>query len=562
MKRAALSLMLILATFSRARASGPAGELPALSQDFWAWRAVNGPITRDDVPRIERPRLWAPVWSAASVAARRKSLEGFEERWKHLSDSARPVAGQVDYRLVGSAISRVRWELDILQAWKRNPEFYVDQTVAAAVDLLLPSSPFDADRAGDLVARVDSIPRTLEEARRNLTGMSQPFARLAIEDLKEIGVRFRKSMTSVEAVLPAAQARELQRRVPAAVAALEGFRAWLEERVEKLPAAEPIGREYYVWFLRHVALLPFTPEELLAMGRQERERTVAFETYQSRRNAGRPELPIFRNVAEQVERARIDEESIRRFLAERKILTVPPETPRYGYRPLPEYLSALSGFGEETDFTSPVRIREGSTRYIPPPSARLGYFALSMARDPRADMVHEGIPGHAFQLYRSWLNEDEIRRHWYDSGANEGLGFYCEEMMQQMGLFDDSPKSQEMIDNYMRLRALRVEVDVRLALGTFTLEEAAAYFERNVPMDRATARGEAAAFASDPGFAIDYQIGKLQIVKLLADARRAKGEKFDLAAFHDYVWENGNVPLALLRWELLGDRSEVDLLYR
>ena len=32
---------------------------------------------------------------------------------------------------------------------------------------------------------------------------------------------------------------------------------------------------------------------------------------------------------------------------------------------------------------------------------------------------------------------------------------------------------------------------------------------------------EAAAFAATPGFAIGYQIGKLDIVRLLADARRA-----------------------------------------
>ena len=34
-----------------------------------------------------------------------------------------------------------------------------------------------------------------------------------------------------------------------------------------------------------------------------------------------------------------------------------------------------------------------------------------------------------------------------------------------------------------RVRALRVEVDVRLALGEFTLEQAAKYLEEKVPMD-------------------------------------------------------------------------------
>ena len=114
--------------------------------------------------------------------------------------------------------------------------------------------------------------------------------------------------------------------------------------------------------------------------------------------------------------------------------------------------------------------------------------------------------------------------------------------------------------NFMRLRALRVEVDVKLALRLFTIDQAAEYLEKIVPIDRGTARQEAVFFASSPGQAITYQIGKLQIIKFLADARLHRGPKFDLRAFHDYVWKNGNVPIALLRWEYLGLRDEIAVL--
>jgi uncharacterized protein (DUF885 family) len=133
-------------------------------------------------------------------------------------------------------------------------------------------------------------------------------------------------------------------------------------------------------------------------------------------------------------------------------------------------------------------------------------------------------------------------------------------MMLQMGLFDDSPHTREIIYNFMRLRALRVEVDVRLALGEFTLEQAAKYLEQRVPMDPGTARQEAIAFATGPGQAITYQIGKLQIVRLLAEARMRDREKFSLRAFHDFVWKNGNVPISLQRWEYLGASNEVEKL--
>jgi uncharacterized protein (DUF885 family) len=104
----------------------------------------------------------------------------------------------------------------------------------------------------------------------------------------------------------------------------------------------------------------------------------------------------------------------------------------------------------------------------------------------------------------------------------------------------------------MRLRALRVEADVKLALGTFTIDQAAEYLHNTVPMDPATARWEAAFFGTSPCQAIDYQIGKIQIMDFLAEARRIQGDKFSLRAFHDFLLKNGNVPIVLQKWEYLG----------
>jgi uncharacterized protein (DUF885 family) len=172
-------------------------------------------------------------------------------------------------------------------------------------------------------------------------------------------------------------------------------------------------------------------------------------------------------------------------------------------------------------------------------------------------MIHEGIPGHYFQMAWSWHHPDPIRRHYYDSESNEGIGFYAEEMMLQAGIFDSAPRVKEYIYSMMRLRALRVEVDVRLALGEFTLEQAADYLASTVPMDMGTARAEAAMFASTPGQAVTYQIGKLDIIRMLSDARRKQSDAFRLQAFDDFVWLNGNVPFSLQRWQMLEDPSDV-----
>ena len=59
---------------------------------------------------------------------------------------------------------------------------------------------------------------------------------------------------------------------------------------------------------------------------------------------------------------------------------------------------------------------------------------------------------------------------------------------------------------------------------------------------------------------IAYEIGKLQIERMLAGRRLQLGDKFGLRQFHDYVWSNGNVPLSLQRWELLGLDDDVKAL--
>ena len=56
-----------------------------------------------------------------------------------------------------------------------------------------------------------------------------------------------------------------------------------------------IGREAYVFFLKNVALIPFTPEQLLSTGHQEWARSVASQTYEEHRNQGAPPLQLFKD---------------------------------------------------------------------------------------------------------------------------------------------------------------------------------------------------------------------------------------------------------------------------
>jgi uncharacterized protein (DUF885 family) len=209
---------------------------------------------------------------------------------------------------------------------------------------------------------------------------------------------------------------------------------------------------------------------------------------------------------------------------------------------MPTHLAPLTWLGVADDLEK----GRDAIRFVPDPRGDLGYFDQAAAMDPRLTICHEGV--HALQLALSWQHPDPLRRRFYDSAPNEGIAFYHEELMLTAGLFADAPASAAMIANLLRLRVLRAELDISLASGTVTIEEAADRLARDVPMDRETAWHEAVMFAGCPGQGLSYLVGKMQILDLLGAGAGRDG----LRAFHDRLWREGNVPLALQRWECLG----------
>lgn len=533
-------------------------SIEKLGEDIWAWRTQSAPFTGDDVPRIERAG-GRRDWSAASISRRREKLKQFESRWEKLDVATRPVHEQVDYRLLGSALARARWELDVNPRWKRDPTFYIEQTVTPVLEFIAVPGPFEEARSREILGRLDNIPSLVASAEANLKNPPAPFAKAAIDSLSDIRAQLRTMAATIQPVTTLKPA-EINDSADRAAQSLEEFRRWLGELLPNCPQSIAIGREAYNFFLHKVALVPYTPEEMLAIGRLETARSVAFLAYEHERDKDAPALTRAPNTAALVERAAKDEIAVREFLRQHEILTVPAWAQHYTFRPLPDYVRALSGFGETDDFTSATRLRESATRYVDSPSADLDFIWGATAKDPRPILLHEGVPGHYFQLALSWANEDSIRRHFYDSGPNEGLGFYCEEMMLQFGFFDDSPRTREIVYQLMLLRAIGIEIDVRMALGDFTIEQAAAYLEKHLPLGREMAMGGATMFATWPGVVSSYQMGKTDIVRFLADSKLKQGDAFRLRTFDDSLWKNGNVPVILQRWEYLGDATGIEKL--
>jgi hypothetical protein len=553
-----------LTSFAQGVPASPARDpaLQALAARFFAWRATVQPCSSDDIPRVERPLGWTPPVSPEDLSNQKRIYAEFKFMLGQLPRGTWTRTDSVDYLLLRSGIERMNWELNVLKTPFRNPEFYVQQTLGAMYELLVISSPMTDVRAEDIIRRIASIPATLRFARINLTEPVQPFAKLAVTGFGDARARLYRVVAGLQPLMKPQYQQPLAAAVDSATTAIESFVSDLQSRIPAMPAEFSPGKDAYAYFLRNVALIPLTTGEMLTMGKTEFDRSAFSEMMERVRDGGMPDVHIFPSAADQIEQSRLDEIAVRKFLEERELLTIPSWLKHYRNRLLPAAVAVLSSVGETDDLTSETRRDEDGVSYIPEPTPGLSFFRIASAKDPRPIIIHEGVPGHYCQLCLSWANEDSIRRHFIDSGPIEGWGFYVEEMLLQAGLFDaDRPQTRETIYRFMRLRALRVEVDIRLAMGECTIKDAAAFLERTVPMDKQSALDEAASFAGNPGQGISYQIGKAQIEAFLRDARLRKGEAFKLREFHDYIAKNGNVPAALLRWEYLGTRDQIGSLW-
>src|ERR1700730_12772702 len=330
-------------------ASAATDSLDKLADDFWIWRAKYAPFTGDDVPRMERPG-GIRDWSKSAIEKRSSDLAEFDARWKKIDVNSWPIPKQVDYKLIGSALSRVHWELDINSRWKRDPNFYIEQTLTPIVEALTVPAPYDEARSREILTRIENIPSILQQGESNLTKPPAPFATVAIQALDGVRERLRKmSSALLRSASTTLKEQELNSAADRAADALEHFRSWLQEQLPSLPTQTALGRDAYIFFLKNVALYPYSPEEILAMGRQEWNRAVAFETFEKERNRNVPPLKLTANIDNWIKDAATKELAIREFLDKHGILSVPDWLQHYTLRPMPEYLRALQGFGETDD---------------------------------------------------------------------------------------------------------------------------------------------------------------------------------------------------------------------
>jgi len=225
---------------------------------------------------------------------------------------------------------------------------------------------------------------------------------------------------------------------------------------------------------------------------------------------------------------------------------------------MPEYFRTIPA-GKLAVERVPVSAEKGSGGAYYNPAAmdgsRQGTFYANLrdtAETPTWGMktlaVHEGIPGHHFQIATAMGLEGMplIRQQTLYSAYAEGWALYAEQLAAEIGFYKDDPLGDLGRLQGELFRAARLVVDTGLHAKGWMREQAIAYLVDMTGTAESDSISEVERYMGLPGQATAYKIGQLKILELRDKAKAELGPKFVLKDFHTVVLENGGVPLGVL----------------
>jgi hypothetical protein len=515
----------------------PTGEYEDLVELFQEWREFERPQIVDDVPD----------YTPAAMAAQHAELPRWQARLAALATSDWSVPEQIDWHLVRAEMNGLDFDHRVRQPWTRDPAFYVTIFPAESdvpahegpvihgwIDLWTYDYPLSATDATELAGRIGAIPALLEQARGNLAGDARDLwlaglrsFRSQSNDLAAFGERVAGTDPSLDAAIAAARQ------------ASDAFHDWIEEQAPSKTGPSGVGRDNYTWYMQNVHLVPYSWEEMVTLMRRELARAHASLRLEENRNRDLPQLERIDNPEEYDRRMNEAVTDYMRFLDEQEIHAI-----REWMDP------ALRAVNGNFSPAAPGEIRN--------------FFSEVTYRDPLAMRTHMH---HWIELAR--MREDPhtsaIRRvpslsNIFDH-RSEGFATGVEEMFMHAGLFDDRPRSRELIWIMLAQRAARALSGLYLHGNEFTMEEAVEHATLWTPRgwlpDGDLVRNEQHLYLRQPGYGTSYLSGKIQIEELMADYALQQGDAFTIGRFFDAFFAAGVIPVSLVRWELTGTRDPI-----
>lgn len=160
---------------------------------------------------------------------------------------------------------------------------------------------------------------------------------------------------------------------------------------------------------------------------------------------------------------------------------------------------------------------------------------------------HGGIPGRHLQA--TWPIQRDLpffRQVVRFHGYGEGWGMYAEYLAWEAGWYADDPAGDlGRLQNEL-LRAVRLVVDTGIHVRGWHFADAMQYVVKHTGLSAGEAYNEVVRYIGSPGEVSAYAVGKVELLRMRAEAQEAQGDAFDLRQFHAIVLENGSLPLPVL----------------
>ena len=523
-------------------AQAPPSAYPQLLTIFAEWRAFEEP-----------PRLGGgvPDYSPATNARRLAELGKLQARLQAINQAGWSIPQQVDHHLVRAEMNGLEYHLRVLQPFARDPAYYASIITGESdtpakegpvihgaiklydypiwprtqLDVIQPLSPA---QSAELATKLRAIAPLLVAARQNLAAANARDLWVGgVRALEEQGAALRTLAMRV----PASDGA-LASAAEAARAATDGFAEWLRSEAQKKTGPSGIGKEQYTWYLRNVLLSPLSWQDEAAVLRRELARASASLKLEENRNRQLPPLPVA-NTPEAY--AALQEKAIPRYLkwmADNRILTMEP----WMERAMRERTAPFAAEGARNFFMQ-------ATQRDPIPLWTHLYHWWDNMRirvAPHANPVRREA-----LLYNVWMSRAE------------GMATAMEEWLMHAGLYDESPRSREIVWIMLINRAARGLGNLYAHSNELTMAQAAEIHVTATPrgwMRRDPLLGfEQHLYLRQPGYGASYITGGRLMEEVIAERARQLGDAFTLQRVMDEINQAGMIPPSLIYWELTGD---------
>ena len=504
---------------------------------FRDWRDL------EDPPRLNG----APDYTADRFKKDHRAFKDLQDRLTQIPIDDWPIPAQVDWHIVRAEMNGYDFNYRVLQPWVRDPAYY--QTIwmhqsdvpahegptnHATLEFWTYQFPLTHDEEKRLTNDLKVIPPFLDQARGNLTGNARDLWVAGIENFKQQVVDLNKI---AEKLKLSKDQVALSVSLENAMAATKDFIIWLEEQAPDKTGPSGIGKENYTWYQQNVHLLPLTWEDEVRLLQRELDRAWTSLKLEEQNNM---DLPLMSAANTPEEFAQLTEQGVQRFmnfLSDKEIMPIKPNM-------------------------EPA-LREHMGQFVP--ADQRNFFAIGMHYDPLPLYSHFI---HWFDLaqVRDEPHESPIRRgallyNIFDS-KNEGIATGVEEMFMHAGLYEDSPRSREIIWIMIAQRAARGLGSLYAHANEMTMAEAGQVHVKWTPrgwMKREPhlLQFEQHLYLRQPGYGTCYITGKYLIEKLVTEWAKQLEEQekpFVMKDFFRAFNDAGNIPVELVRWQMTGNK--------